>query len=51
MSHLNITTMDKEEVMAMMLPRENQEEEELRIWMAYINQMYEKSFLTLLQEE
>jgi len=35
----------------MMFPRDNKMEEELRIWMAYLNKVYEDSFKMLLAEE
>ena len=51
MSRVNTSNVDKEEAFSMMYPRENRIEEETRIWQAYINDMYENSFKTLLQEQ
>ena len=51
MSRVNTSKIDKEEAFSMMYPRENRVEEETRIWQAYINEMYEGSFKTLLQEQ
>ena len=51
MSRVNTSTLPKEEAFEIMYPRENQVEEETRIWQAYINDMYESSFKILLQEQ
>lgn len=34
-----------------MYPRDNRVEEEMRIWQAYINDMYEKTFKILIDEQ
>lgn len=34
-----------------MYPRDNRAEEEMRIWQAYINDMYEKTFKILINEQ
>lgn len=48
---MNIAVMEKDEVFALMFPRDNKNEEELRIWVAYLNKVYEHSFKQLLKEE
>lgn len=51
MSRVNTAKMEKEEAFELMYPRENRVEEETRIWQAYINNMYQKSYKILLQEQ
>lgn len=34
-----------------MFPKDNKIEEETRIWQAYINDMYEKTFKMLIEEQ
>jgi hypothetical protein len=43
--------MSKEDAFELMFPKENQMEEEMKIWQAYINNMYESSYRTLLKEQ
>ncbi len=43
--------MEKDQVFEMMFPRDNKTEEEMRIWIAYLNKAYEDSFKNLLKEE
>ena len=51
MSRINTGKMNKSDAFDSMFPRDNQIEEETRIWQAYINNMYEKSFKMLLKEQ
>lgn len=48
MSRVNTAKMDREEAFQIMFPRDNRVEEEMRIWQAYINDMYEKTFKILI---
>lgn len=51
MSRVNTDKMDKEDAYQMMFPKDNKIQEQTRIWQAYINDMYQKTFRILINEQ
>ena len=48
---MNLTSMNKDDIFPLMFQRENKQEESTRLWLAYVNNLYLKSFKMILEQE